>query len=103
MVENNPFWDYWYFHIPNYLLALAMYLMMGRLLLAPFVPPGSQNYIWRSFVRLTDPVVRLVALVTPGAVPPLVILVFGFLWVFLLRVAFYIGLASAGLAPTAGS
>ncbi|WP_181702081.1 YggT family protein [Chthonobacter albigriseus] len=102
MPESNPFWDTWYFHVPNYLLALAMYLMMGRLLLTPIVPPESQNYIWRSFVRLTDPVLRLVAVITPGATPPIVILVFGFLWIFIARIALFVGLAAAGLAPTAG-
>ena len=102
MFENNPFWGYWYFHVPNYILALAMYLMMGRLLLAPFVPPQSQNYIWRSFVRLTDPVLRVVAVVTPGSVPPIVLMVFAFLWLFLARIALYVALAAGGLAPSAG-
>jgi hypothetical protein len=101
MFENNPFWGYWYFHIPNYALALAMYLMMGRLLLTPFVVQGSRNYIWRSFVRLTDPVLKIVALATPASVPPIVLLVFGFLWVFLVRIALYVGLAATGLAPGA--
>ncbi|WP_181706988.1 YggT family protein [Chthonobacter rhizosphaerae] len=101
MAETNPFWDHWYFHVPNYVLALAMYLMMGRLLLTPFVPPGSGNYIWRSFVRLTDPVLRVVAMVTPAAAPAVALLVFGFLWIFLARIALYVGLAAAGLAPSA--
>jgi YggT family protein len=102
MIEDNPFWDYWYFHLPNYLLALGMYLMMGRILLSPFVPPGSNNYIWRSFVALTDPMVRLVAKVTPAGVPTVVLLVFGFLWLFVLRVAVYVALAASGLAPSVG-
>lgn len=100
-MDGNPFWAYWYFHLPNYLLALAMYLVMGRLLLSPFVPPQSANYIWRSFVRLTDPVVRMVAFVTPRQAPPVVLLVFTFLWLFLARIALFALLGAAGLAPSA--
>lgn len=101
-MQGNPFWDYWYFHLPNYVLALAMYLVMGRLLLSPFVSPGSSNYIWRSFVRLTDPVVRIVGFVTPAQAPLMVTLVFTYLWLFVLRIGLYIGLASAGLTPGLG-
>ena len=27
----NAFWSYWYFHIPNFVLAAVMYTLLGRL------------------------------------------------------------------------
>jgi hypothetical protein len=76
----------WYFHIPNFILAALMYTLLGRAALAFFFDPDSPNYIWRAFCRLTDPVVALVALVTPKAAAPVVLWLFGFVWLFWLRV-----------------
>ncbi len=49
--------------------------------------PDSSNYIWRFFCRITDPVVAAVALVTPKAAAPVVLWLFGVVWLFWLRVA----------------
>jgi YggT family protein len=76
----------WYFHLPNFVLAALMYTLLGRALLGLFVEPDSRNYIWRAFCRLTDPVVYVVALVTPTSVVPVVIWLFGVVWLFWLRV-----------------
>ena len=51
----NGFWTYWYFHIPNFVLAAVMYTLLGRLVLGFFVPENWDNYIWRGFKRVTDP------------------------------------------------
>ncbi|MEZ5839831.1 MAG: YggT family protein [Hyphomicrobiales bacterium] len=97
---DNPFLSGWYFHLPNYLLAALMYSLIARLLLSFFFPPDAPNYINRAFVRLTDPVLALVAPLTPRAVPPRLVVLFAALWVLLARFVFLAGLASAGLAPT---
>jgi YggT family protein len=55
-------------------------------LLGLIVGPDSQNYIWRFFCRLTDPVVAVVAMLTPRAAAPVVIWLFGVVWLFWLRV-----------------
>ena len=52
-----PILTYWYFHLPNFVLAALMYTLLGRALLGLIVEPDSQNYIWRFFCRITDPVV----------------------------------------------
>ena len=49
----NPLIQYWYFHIPNLVLAAVMYTLLGRLILSFFVPPDWKNYIWRAFVKIT--------------------------------------------------
>jgi YggT family protein len=90
----------WY-QIPDYLLAIVMYTLLGRVVLGMMVAPESQNYIWRFFVRITDPVVELVARVTPKAAAPVVVWLFGFVWLFWLRVALL--LLAAGGATTASS
>lgn len=88
----------WY-QIPDYLLAIVMYTLLGRVLLGLIVPPDSPNYIWRFFCRLTDPVVAVVALVTPKAAAPVVLWLFGFVWLFWLRVLL-VALVAGTLAPT---
>lgn len=88
----------WYFHLPNFILAALMYTLLGRALLGLMMQPDSQNYIWRAFCRLTDPVVAVVALVTPKAAAPVVLWLFGFVWLFWLRVGLlYLFLAFGAL------
>jgi YggT family protein len=79
---------YWYYYLPDYVLALLMYTLLGRVLLGLVVPSDSNNYIWRFFCRLTDPVVAAVALVTPKAAVPVVVWLFGVVWIFWARALF---------------
>ena len=81
-----PFLSYWYFHLPNFVLAALMYTLLGRALLGLIVQPDSSNYIWQFFCRLTDPVIAVFALVTPRATAPVVLWLFGVVWLFWLRV-----------------
>ena len=60
---------------------------------------GSGNFIWRFFCRLTDPVVGLVAVLTPRAAPPVVVWLFALVWLFAARTALYFALATSGLLP----
>ena len=101
-MSSNPFLAQWWFHLPNFVLAALMYTMLGRFVLSFFFPPESKNYIWVAFVRLTDPVVRAVRLVTPLAVPHLLVLLFAAVWLLTARVALLILFASAGQMPTTG-
>jgi len=95
----NPVIQYWYFHLPNFVLAAVMYTLIGRLLLSFFVPADWQNYIWRAFVRITEPVVGTVRLVTPSILPTVVVIVFSILWLMLLRLALVAVFGSLGLLP----
>jgi uncharacterized protein YggT (Ycf19 family) len=96
----NPLFQYWCFHLPNFVLAAVMYTLLGRLLLSLFVPPDWKNYIWRAFVRITEPAVRATRFVTPQALPQVIVLVFAILWVMLLRIALFAVLGSLGLLPS---
>jgi uncharacterized protein YggT (Ycf19 family) len=90
---------YWYFHLPNFVLAVLMYTLLGRALLSLFVDADSQNYIWRFFCRVTDPFIAAIATVTPKATAPVVLWLFGVVWLFWLRVALHYGLLLLGAAP----
>ena len=96
------FWSYWYFHIPNFVLAAIMYTLMGRMVLGLFVPPDWDNYIWRFFRRLTDPFLRLVRFITPEILGHGVVMVFGVLWLMVLRLGWFFILLLLGLAPVGG-
>jgi hypothetical protein len=100
-LASSPFWTYWYFQLPNFVLAALMYTLLGRALLGLIVQPDSSNYIWRFFCRLTDPVVAAIALVTPRAAPPVVIWLFGVVWLFWLRVGLLYLFLFFGAVPRA--
>jgi uncharacterized protein YggT (Ycf19 family) len=97
----NDFWSYWYFHIPNFVLAAIMYTLLGRLALGLFVPEDWDNYIWRAFRTVTDPFVRVVRYVTPDVLGQPVVLIFGSLWLIAIRVAYLLALIKSGLGPVA--
>ena len=96
---SSPLITYWYFHLPNFILAAVMYTLLGRVILGLIVDPGSQNYIWRFFCRLTDPVVDAVAIATPKAAAPVILWLLAFVWLFWIRVALYWLFAVFGSAP----
>ena len=102
MGASYPFLTYWYYHLPNFVLAALMYTLLGRVLLSLFVEPDSANYIWRFFCRVTDPFVGAVGLVTPKAAVPVVVWLFGFVWLFWLRVLLLYLFAVAGANPRMG-
>ena len=97
----NDFWSYWYFHIPNFVLAAVMYTLLGRLVLGLFVPENWDNYIWRAFTAITDPFLKLVRFVTPTVLGNVVVMVFGVFWIMLIRLVYLIALINLGLAPIA--
>jgi hypothetical protein len=100
-VSTIPVLSYWYFHLPNFVLAALMYTLLGRVLLALFLDMESSNYIWRFFCRVTDPFVALVQYVTPKDAAPIVVWLFGFVWLFWLRVLLLYAFLVAGAAPRA--
>jgi hypothetical protein len=96
---DHPFFATWAFQLPNFVLAAVMYTLLGRVLLSLFLEPDSPNYIWRFFCRITDPFLALIALVTPKAAPPVVLWLFGVVWLFWLRVGLLYVFLLLGLIP----
>ena len=102
MGTSYPILTYWYYHVPNFVLAALMYTLLGRALLALIVGPDSGNYIWRFFCRITDPVVAATAAVTPKAAAPVVVWLFGVVWLFWLRVLLLNVFLVLGAIPRVG-
>jgi YggT family protein len=98
----NPLFTYWYFHLPNLVLATLMYTALGRFVLSFIFDPESKNYIWRFFILVSDPVIKLVGYVTPRAVPATFLLLFTVVWLFAARAGLLAVVASFGMAPTTG-
>ena len=96
----NPFWAYWYFHIPNYLLAALVYTLLGRFVLGLFVPQDWSNYIWRFFRRLTDPVLAVVRVITPRLVHDMFLPLVAVFWILVLRVLYWMLLYQWNLTPS---
>jgi YggT family protein len=99
---GSAFWTYWYFHVPNYLLAVVTYTLLGRFALSFFLPPDSPNYVWRFFRLITDWAVGAARFITPAYVIGLFLPLIAAFWLFVLRHVYYGLLASQGLAPTLG-
>lgn len=99
MSTTNTFLTYWYYTIPNFVLAAIMYTIIGRVLLSLFFDSDSKNYIMRFFVRTTDPFVNFFAGVTPKATAPVVLWLFTFVWLFFIRVAMLYLFLLFGLLP----
>jgi YggT family protein len=99
LAMSLPILSYWYYHLPNFVLAALMYTLLGRVLLGLFLDPDSGNYIWRFFARITDPVIAAVATVTPKAAPPVVVWLFGVVWLFWLRIFLIYAFIALGTRP----
>ena len=99
MDTSVRFYEYWYFHVPNYVLAALMYSLLARFLLSFVFAPDSRNYIYRAFVTLTEPVVVGIQFVTPRSVPPLLTVLLAAIWLIIVRFALLVGFMTAGLAP----
>jgi hypothetical protein len=74
----------WYFHAPSVLLAALIYLLIGRLVLAPLL--GTANPALRVLAAITDPVVKTVGAITPRVVPPALVVVFAIMWLLSARI-----------------
>lgn len=96
---GDIWWSYLYFHLPNYALSVLFYTLWGRFAMGLFLPPGSPNYIYRWFCRLTDWFVGPVTFITPAAIPRVLLPVVAAFWMAILRIAFFALMYSAGLTP----
>jgi uncharacterized protein YggT (Ycf19 family) len=95
----TSFFQHWYYHLPNYALAVMMYAALGRFVLGLFVDPNWTNFIWKGFVAVSNPAVKLTRAITPDAVPLQVVVLFAILWLLAARVVLFFEFARWGLAP----
>jgi YggT family protein len=103
MRSEDIWWSYWYFHLPNYAFAVLFWTLIGRFMLAFFLPPDSSNYIFRWFRRLTEWIMRPVSFITPSIMPPGTLALAAAFWVVVARVAFFMVMYANGLTPRMGN
>jgi len=99
---SDSLFAHWYFHLPNFILAAAIYTLIGRYLLSLFFNADSDRVVMRVFRNVTDPILKVVALVTPKIVPRGLLMVFAVVWLLALRMVLFLAFALAGLKPDIG-
>lgn len=83
-MTNTNVLTYWYLQVPSLVLALFIYLLLGRLLLSLFL--RGNHTVMRALAVVTDPVVKTVGAVTPRVVPPALVIVFAVMWLLTARI-----------------
>jgi uncharacterized protein YggT (Ycf19 family) len=69
MTEQFPIWVL----VVDYILGVVMWTLIGRCGMNIFLPVNSRFFFMRFFVRVTDPLLKLFAPITPGfLIAPLV-------------------------------
>lgn len=102
MSASDSLFTHWYFHLPNFILAAAIYTLIGRYLLSLVFAADSDRVVLRVFRNITDPILKVVALVTPKIVPGGLLIIFAVVWLLALRMALFLAFALAGLKPDIG-
>ncbi len=104
MTASDSFLQYWWFHLPNLLLAAMIYTLIGRYLLElVFARRNQDAVILKVFRTVTDPVVGLVRFITPAVVPDGVVVVFSVLWLFALRMFWFLTAVAMGMRIGGGA
>ena len=84
MIGELPLWVV----ILDYVLGMVMWTLIGRFGMRIFLPEDSRFFFSRIFIRLTDPILKLFAPITPGflipAMVPLYVAWFFFMFRFYL-------------------
>ncbi len=103
MTPAESFTTYWWYHLPNLLLAALIYTLIGRYLLELFFSKKPDAVILKIFRSVTDWLVRLVRAVTPAIVPDGLVVVFSIAWLVAARMFWFLTAVVFGMRLTAGA
>lgn len=103
MSVGESFFTYWYFHIPNLVLAALIYTLIGRYLLTLFFRKKPDAVILRVFQSVTDPALKLIRVITPVVVPNGLVMVFAIVWLMAARMFWFLTCVAAGMSPSLGA
>jgi hypothetical protein len=103
MSVAESFFTYWYFHIPNFILAALIYTLVGRYLLSLFFRKKPDAVILRVFEAITDPILSAVRFITPAVVPNGLVLVFAVAWLMAARMFWFLTCVAAGMSASVGA
>lgn len=90
---------FWIFQLPNMLLAIAIYTLLGRYVLSLFFKPDSPLVFWTVFRQVTDPLIGAAEVITPKLVPRPLVCLLAVIWLILARIALFLLIRSLGLLP----
>jgi YggT family protein len=102
MSVAESFFTYWYFHIPNLILAALIYTLIGRYLLTLFFRKNPDAVMLRVFQSITDPVLKAIRVVTPAIVPNGLVIVFAIAWLMAARMFWFLTCVAAGMSADVG-
>jgi len=102
MAPSTSFLAHWYFHVPNLVMAALVWLLVGRLLLAPILSRYGESIAGRVLRGLTDPVLRVVGAVTPRVVPAALVVVFAIVWLTAARLVLFAAVTATGVRLALG-
>jgi hypothetical protein len=103
MLPRPDLLTHWYYHLPDQIIAVLIYLLLVRLVLvlARFNDDGAGGLV-RMLNRITNPVLAGVGAITPRAVPAAGVIVFALVWLMTVRLALFIGVTARGIRLTLG-
>src|SRR5690554_1590436 len=84
MVQGIPLWAV----IVDYALGIVMWKLIGRFGMRIFLPEDTTFFFTRFFIRVTDPILKLFAPITPGFLVPIMIPLYVAWFFFMFR--FYV-------------
>lgn len=96
MTIQDNFLTYWYFHLPNLIMAALIYTLIGRYVLELIFRRRPDVVILRVFRQVTDPVLAAVRAITPAVVPNGLVIVFTIVWLMGLRMFWLLTVLAAG-------
>ena len=100
MTATESFATYWWYHIPNLLLAALIYTLIGRYLLEIVFAKKPDAVILRVFRSVSDPIVNLVRYITPAIVPGGIVVVFSICWLMAARMFWFLTAVVFGMRLT---
>lgn len=97
MAVTESFFQHWYFHLPNLVLAALLYTLVGRYVLELLFSRKPDAVILAVFRSVTDPFLKVVRLVTPAIVPNGLVILAAIVWLISLRMFLYLTVLAAGV------
>ena len=97
MSVTDSFFQHWYFHVPNLVLAALLYTMIGRYALELLVARKPDAVMLTVFRSVTDPFLKIVRVVMPVVVPNGLVSVASIVWLIALRMFLYLTVLAAGV------
>jgi uncharacterized protein YggT (Ycf19 family) len=102
MISSARFLAHWYYHVPDLIITVLIYLLFARLALALIRRADGDGVIVRALNRVTDPVLAGVGAITPRVVPLALVIVFAIAWLVTARLALFIAMTARGIRLTLG-